>query len=239
MRILLLLIAVATFSCNKADDDGINPNQNGNPPFEIWMGQKSGSTGTWSNLRWMIVLPNGDYFNQLPTGGFLDFSRNQTGGTWGTFTMNGNSGTFTNQYETLNVKKLNETEMEIIGYTHHLYKLASVNGIKLSGKYVNGIPGWSTNGTYPYAPNDAQPMIEFSSDGTFKDKGIFVTNYTMPYQDPQRAPGNGSYEIKNFTLLLQYDDGRTISTSFSGVLNNAVVANSELVLVGGNPFYNN
>lgn len=240
LKSLLLLVLLvnlsAIASCTKGDD--INNNNSDNAPFELWMGQKTGSSGTWSNLRWMVILPGGDYFNQLPGEGFLNFSRSQTGGTWGTFTSNGNSGTFTNQYETLNVTRISDTEMEIAGYTNHLYKLAFVDGVRLSGKYVNGIPGWSTSGNYPYGSNDAQPMIQFESNGNFSDKGAFVTNFTMPNQDPQRAPGNGTYEIKNFTLILNYSDGRKIAKAFSGVLDKKVNAGSELVLVGGNPFYN-
>lgn len=238
-QVMTLLLAMLTFinaSCEKATDD--NDPGGGKPAFEIWMGLKTGSTGNWANIDWKIVLPNGDYFNQLPRDGFLNFSKNQTGGTWGTFTMSGNTGAFTNPYETIEVKKISETELEKVGYTNRLYKLASVDAVKLSGKYVNGIPGWSTGGNYPYSPNQAQPMIEFMANGTFNDMGAFVTNFTMPGQYPERAPGNGTYEIKNFTLILNYADGRKITKAFSGVLSNKVTAASELVLVGGNPFYN-
>lgn len=235
-KLFTIIIALTIIiSCSNSDTNEENSN---NSPFTIWMGQRTGSTGNFTNLRWMIVLPNGKYFNQLPTEGFLNFSENQTGGTWGTFTMNGNSGTFTNQYETLNVNKISNTEMEIVGYTNHIYKLSSVNGLLLSGKY-NSIPNWSTIPNYPYAPNDFQPMIEFFSDGSFLDFGAFVTNFTMPYQNPDRAPGIGTYEINNFTLILNYDDGRTITKAFSGIFNNTVNSSSEIVLIGGNPFYNN
>ena len=61
----------------------------------------------------------------------------------------------------------------------------------------------------------------------------------MPYQNPDRAPGIGTYEINNFTLILNYDDGRIITKAFSGIFNNPVNSSSELVLIGGNPFYNN
>lgn len=231
--IIISLTVIA--SCSNSDTNEENSN---NSPFTIWMGQQTGSTGNFSNLRWMVVLPNGKYFNQLPTEGFLNFSENQTGGTWGTFATNGNSGTFTNQYETLHVNKISNTEMEIVGYTNHIYKLSSVNGLILSGKY-NTIPNWSTIPNYPYATNDFQPMIEFFQDGSFLDLGAFLTNFTMPYQNPDRAPGIGSYEIDNFTLILNYDDGRTITKAFSGIFNNPVNSSSELVLIGGNPFYNN
>lgn len=234
--VIICILSLA--SCAKTNiDPGEEENNGSKPPFEIWMGLKTGSTGNWANIDWKIVLPDGSYFNQLPREGFLEFSKNQTGGTWGTFTISGNSGAFQNQYETIQVKKISDTELEKVGHTNKLYKLASVDGLKLSGKY-NTIPNWSTISNYPYGPNDAQPMISFNANGTFVDQGAFVTNFSMPDQDPQRAPGNGTYEIKNFTLILNYSDGRKITKSFSGALNNKVTATSELVFVGGNPLYN-
>ncbi|HMM15984.1 MAG TPA: hypothetical protein PLS87_11305 [Ferruginibacter sp.] len=231
--LIALIVFTAFVSCSK-DDNADNPDRQA---LEIWMGQKTGSTGDFSNLRWMVVLPDGAYFNQLPSEGFLNFSQNQTGGSWGTFTMNGNSGTFTNPYETLQVNKISNTEMGIVGYVNHIYKLVSVEGLKLSGKY-NTIPNWSTIPNYPYGANDPQPMFEFTTAGTFNDMGAFVTNFSTPYQDPQRAPGNGTYEIKNYTLILNYSDGRKITKAFNGAFDNQVTATSELVFIGGNPFYN-
>lgn len=233
--ILLFTSFIMILSCS--NDDNTSENQSDVQTLEIWMGQKTGSVGDFSNLRWMIVLRNGQYFNQLPTEGFLNFSNNQTGGTWGIFSMNGNSGSFSNQYETLNVNKISDSEMEIMGYTNHIYKLSAIDGLKLDGQY-NTIPNWSTISNYPYAPNDPQPMIEFDSNGTFNDMGAFVLNFTLPYQYSERAPGSGTYEIKNFTLILNYSDGRKITKAFSGIFNNQVTSNSGLVLIGGNPFYN-
>ncbi len=233
---LAAILFISLVSCYKTDPAPDNTDSH-KPPFEIWMGLKTGATGNWANLDWKIVLPSKDYFNQLPSERFLNFSRDQTGGTWGTFTMNGNAGTFTNQYETIQVKKVSETKLEKVGYTNHLYKCSPVDGVKLSGKY-NTILNWSTIANYPYGPNDPQPMIEFTATGTFNDMGIFVTNFSMPYQDPQRAPGSGTYEIKDFTLTLNYSGGRKVTKAFTGVFDEKVTATSELVFIGGNPFYN-
>lgn len=230
------IFLISLVSCAK-NDTAPEDDNNGTPPFVIWMGLKTGSTGNWANVEWKVVLPDGSYFNQLPQEGFLNFSKDQTGGTWGTFSLNGNTGTFQNQYEIIQVKKISDTELEKVGYTNRLYKLASVDGIKLSGKY-NTISNWSTIPNYPYGPNDAQPMITFNTNGTFIDQGAFVTNFSMPYQDPQRAPGSGTYEIKKFTLMLNYSDGRKITKAFSGVMDKKVNTTSELVFIGGNPFYN-
>ncbi len=232
----VLLLMLVT-SCSKTDVKSNDDNDNGGkPPFVIWMGLKTGSTGNWANIEWKVVLPDGSFFNQLPREGFLDFSKNQTGGAWGTYTMNGSTGTFQNQYETIEVKKISDTELEKVGYSNRLYKLEPVDGLKLSFKY-NTIPNWSTIPNYPYGPSDAQPMISFEANGTFDDLGAFVTDFLRPYKDPQIAPGSGTYEIKNFTLILNYSDGRKITKAFNGVFNNKVTTTSELFFIGGNPFY--
>jgi len=232
-----IILSILIISC-AGTGVGLGEEDNGEkPPVEIWMALKPGSAGDWTKLEWKVVLPDGSYFNQLPREGFLGFSKNQSGGTWGTFTYNEHSGTFQNQYETIQVRKISETELEKVGYANRLYKLYPLEGLKLSGKY-NTIPNWSVMSNYPYGPDDPQPMISFAEKGTFKDMGAFVTNFTIPYQDPQRAPGTGTYEIKNFTLILSYADGRKITRSFGGVFNNKVTATSELVFIGGNPFYN-
>lgn len=237
-KIILPVMVLAMTCCTKSDvqsqDDTDNP---ASTSISIWMAQKTGSTGNWSNMEWKIVLPDGSYFNQLPREGFLNFSRNQAGGTWGTFSMSGNNGVFQNQYETINVKKISDTELEKVGYTNRLYRAASVDGLKLSGSYTS-IPNWTVSGNYHYGSTDAQPMISFDLSGKFVDKGAFVTNFSLPLQDPESAPGSGTYQITAFTLTLNYGNGRIVTRSFTGTLNQKPIATSELVFLGGNPFYN-
>ena len=63
--------------------------------------------------------------------------------------------------------------------------------------------------------NEPFPTISFASDGRFTDDN-YIGDYS---KDAQLAPGSGTYEIHNFTLILKYSDGRLIQRSFTPFLN--------------------
>jgi hypothetical protein len=86
-----------------------------------------------------------------------------------------------------------------------------VDGLKLDG-------AWRL-------PGAKQKRIEFTPAGRFKDEGLLEDVGFWPVYawagsrivTQQRPPprGAGSYEIREFTLLLKYDDGLAWSTDFS------------------------
>jgi hypothetical protein len=52
--------------------------------------------------------------------------------------------------------------------------------------------------------NQPNPTISLTIVGHFTDD-----NFTGEYSGgPQSAPESGTYEIKNFTIVFKYDDGR-------------------------------
>ena len=73
--------------------------------------------------------------------------------------------------------------------------------------------------------DDDKPIISFSRDGRFVDGGLFKAGYLPipenydadgpPVGEADVAPGQGWYEIVDFTLILNYDDGRTRTAAFS------------------------
>jgi hypothetical protein len=90
--------------------------------------------------------------------------------------------------------------------------MASVDGLKLDGKW--NLPGASR-----------PRRIEFTAAGRFKDDGLLedvghVPVYAWAGGHVVRLPkpparGEGRYEIRDFTLLLTYDDGAAWSADFS------------------------
>lgn len=90
--------------------------------------------------------------------------------------------------------------------------MPSVDGMVLEGRWH--LPG-----------ADRKRRIEFTAAGRFKDDGLLedVGYLTVPkwagsgevlFSRPP-ARGEGTYEIREFTLLLKYDDGRVWSADFS------------------------
>lgn len=190
--------------------------------------------------NYFLVYPNGDYYPGFPLDGLhtLDNTKKQND-SWGKMIMNGNKGKFQSKYDVIELEKVSPGLMKRPGYTFQLRKMVSVDGLLLDGE-------WG-----PYADWEKQPhlsaagyngtgvrnVIAFKKDGSFTDYGFFVTNLSRPNEAPERAPGKGTYAIKNFTLLLKYDDGRMIYKAFTGAgsINPAKV--DKAIYINENPCY--
>ena len=89
---------------------------------------------------------------------------------------------------------------------HAFYQLQSVDGAAFNGTYALG----EVNGKIPF--------ITFTTDGKFTDNGAMKVLY-HEYIDcinPAIAPGSGTYEVKNYTVIFKYTDGRKIKIAFLG-----------------------
>lgn len=75
-------------------------------------------------------------------------------------------------------------------------------------------------------------------DGTFDNRGIF-RDCRYPDRDLQNAPGKGRYAISNFTLTLNYDDGRVVQWALTGVGNKNPATENTILYIGTNPVYIN
>ena len=85
---------------------------------------------------------------------------------------------------------------------------------------LNPVDGATFNGTYALsALNGKIPSITFTSDGRFSDNGAIKVLY-HEYVDcvnPAPAAGSGTYEVKDYSVLFNYSDGRKIKIAFLGV----------------------
>src|SRR5204862_504889 len=62
------------------------------------------------------------------------------------------------------------------------------------------------------------PLISFTADGNFTDKGalkILCHSY-VECVNPANDPGSGTYEVKNYSIIFNYTDGRKIKLAFLG-----------------------
>jgi len=86
------------------------------------------------------------------------------------------------------------------------------------------VDGAVFSGNYSFADSDASgkaaPSISFSADGKFVDRGATNILYhnTTESTDLNLAaqPGSGTYRIRNYSLILDYSDGRHLQIAFSG-----------------------
>ena len=191
-------------------------------------------------FEYFIVYPNGDYYPRFPLDGLhtLDNTKKQND-SWGKFTMKGNKGSFKSKYDIIELEKVSPVLMKRPDYTFQLRKMASVDGLRLEGEW--GVyadwekqPHFSKEG---YEGNGVRGVIEFKKDGTFNDYGLFVTNLSMPYKEAERVPGKGTYAIKNFTLLLKYDDGRMVYKAFTGAGSVDPAKEDKVIYMNENAYY--
>ncbi len=188
----------------------------------VWMGlvNRWATTGYYtSQFDYMVMFDDGTCFNQMPLEGLANFDRDKSRSDdkelWGTYTYNGSSGVVKIEEYVPDDLVMDEEGKLKIGADPY-YQCRSVDGLGLEGT-------WSLFAD----PNDQKEFqkeaISFTLDGKFDDKGIFSTNsFYLPeqlenYDVPEEniAPGQGTYEITDFTLTLRYDDGRVRKASFS------------------------
>jgi hypothetical protein len=88
---------------------------------------------------------------------------------------------------------------------HAFIRINDVDYVKFSGTYV--MDEW--NGTVP--------TLVFTPDGKFTDKGAIRVLYHeyIDCLNPALAPGSGTYELKNHSIIFKYSDGRTIKIAFT------------------------
>lgn len=182
----------------------------------LWQGTIQG-TGAATGLNLEVFSPvfftNGQvYFGpKFPTEG-LDglnsrvppelYPRN-----WGTYTFSNGSGILKLPFADIPIR----TEGNKLIVTKNqrdwpLYKLNDVDGARFSGTY-------RMSESYGIIP-----VISFTADGQFTDNGAIRVLYHQGSDcaNPGFKPGSGSYEVRNYSIMFNYSDGRKIKIAFLG-----------------------
>jgi hypothetical protein len=126
---------------------------------------------------------------------------------WGTYTFSNGKGILKLPYGDILLKMENNNLVITANQTDHGFiKKNSVDGATFSGTYVLN----EFNGKIP--------SVTFTSDGRFTDEGALSILY-HEYIDcinPALTMGSGTYEVKNYSVLFNYSDGRKIKIAFPG-----------------------
>ena len=160
-------------------------------------------------VQGFVVWPDGHLSLGLPWAGLADFDRGawerdvatnaSLGGTPGTYKRDGDGWriTYTSGRETKLAYVGDQLETE----RAKLPRAKDVTGATLDGSYT----WWSNAEDALLAAPGCQPLVTFTRDGRFDDRGGFAQPCTSA-PDPN-APGTGTYEIRDFSLVLHYADG--------------------------------
>lgn len=160
-----------------------------------------------------IFLTNGQaYFGtKFPVEGLDEFNTwiraENFRRDWGTYTFNNGRGVLKMPYGDLPLRMENNKFIITANNTDHAFhKLNSVDGARFNGTYV-------MNEAY-----EKIPVITFTADGRFTDNGAIKALYhaSDDCTNPGLAPGSGTYEVKNHSVLFSFSDGRKIKVAFMG-----------------------
>jgi len=180
----------------------------GNGIQGIYTGMQSGITlsgGIAKNISFLIIYNDGKIkrANQLPENGFNNFDREVdreiNAGYWGAYDLKKGMVVFDND----NPKRtlgFTYRAPKVIYNEYAFNKLPAVDGLTLSGTYT------ADKSPAAISAFGHEPVIIFYMDGRFKDNTALY--YVKNYDALLKAPGSGKYTISNFTIELQYDDGR-------------------------------
>lgn len=191
----------------------------GEPPVGVWtgVGEFLKITGPYDSakelrLQSFVAWPDGHLSLAIPWSGLADFDRAawerdvasnaSLGGLPGTYKPAGDGWHVT--YNSGHEAELTFTDKHLKIEHAKMSRATDVTGATLDGLYTH----W-TDPEHPLlAGPGCQPLVRFTPDGHFEDRGGFAVPCVAP--PAPDAPGVGTYEIRDFSLVLHYSDGRTV-----------------------------
>jgi hypothetical protein len=127
---------------------------------------------------------------------------------WGTYTFSNGRGVLKMPYADIPLRMEGDKLIITPNQTdHRFFKLTPVDGATF-------------NGTFALSSLDGKtPSITFASDGRFTDNGAIKVLYHeyIDCLNPALASGSGTYEVRDYSVLFSYSDGRKIKIAFLGV----------------------
>ncbi|MEO7313534.1 MAG: hypothetical protein ABIX01_24335 [Chitinophagaceae bacterium] len=177
------------------------------------------------NLKWITFFPNGRVIKVIPDEGMNNFNSNDPGIGYYQISNGKAALRWFNDLPFTPITLLNNNQLtfEELYSNDTYFRCATVNGLKLQGTWTSydnvNDPDLNDN-------TKNRSMIAFGKDGSFIDYGVFARDlfYTTP-------AGDGTYEIRNFTLTLHYKNGTTYNTAFSGSLSLDPGTNNQLIYI--------
>jgi hypothetical protein len=205
----------------------------------VWMGYKT-FVGTYEpQARFYTFYEDGQIYEDLPRAGFVGFNREESKADqyqhnyWGTYTFDGTSGEIAKPGVRYPEKLLSEGAGKLKIDSAHFYRCQPVDGLRLNG-------AWTSMAN----PNDPdldrwepghRPIFRFTSDGRFTDEGVFAM--FLKSGDPrQDAAGAGMYEIRDYTLVLRFADGRVKQLALAGLLGADPAVSNDVLFISRSVF---
>jgi len=132
---------------------------------------------------------------------------------WGTYSFSNGNGVLKLPYGDVPLRMENGKLIITTSKTDHGFiKTKNVDGARFNGTYAlssKNFLGEETGKT---------PLISFTADGRFTDNGALkiLVHESVDCLNAAKEPGSGTYEIRNYSILFNYSDGRKIKIAFMG-----------------------
>jgi hypothetical protein len=206
----------------------------------VWMGFKTYTGDYEPHPRWYTFYEDGQVFEDIPRTGFAGFNREASKADsgqksyWGRYTFANGAGAITKPGVAYPEVLQSEGGDKLKIDSFHFYRCQEVNGLRLQGAWTS-----LANPNDPALdrfPAGQRPVFRFSSDGKFSDEGVFAT--FLKLGDPrQDAAGTGVYEVRDFTLVLRFSDGRVKQLSITAMLGANAAASNDTLFISRSPFH--
>ena len=132
---------------------------------------------------------------------------------WGTYTFSNGQGVLKLPYADIPLRMENDKLVITTNKTDHGFiKTKFFDGARFNGVYALSSKDFSGQET------GKTPVISFTADGKFTDNGALnILNHAyVDCINSANEPGSGTYEVKNYSVVFNYNDGRKIKIAFIG-----------------------
>jgi hypothetical protein len=196
----------------------------------VWVGFGARLLNDRAKWNWRVFFGNGKSLVGLPDRGFYNFNYGSDAKEYAsTYTYSNGSGKITypgGQFHD-DIKFSQQNILIIDGLEYR--KCLPVTGLKLNATFSYYLPNDPVINTLPAGQ---KPRITFSQNGRFQDDGLFFSmlkDFTKG--EEFNRSGVGGYELKEYSIILKYDDGRVRQESFT-VPASKSADNTTMILVG-------
>jgi len=214
------------------------------PKYDLWMAHKLKVGGSLAEYSFQYVVLSSDnrclfYF---PEKGLNNVEQDfpASSDSWGKVSDKGDKLILVNKYGTMELYKRTATAMGRYADSKpgdYYKKCKPVNGLRIEGAYSPDVSLFKNKATLldkiMYNPNK-RPIIFLKKDGTYINEGITFSNIT---RGDDFAIGKGTYELKDFSIILTTQSGRKLQTSFAGIQDANLTTSSDGYIINGNLFY--
>jgi hypothetical protein len=212
------------------------------PRYELWMSSQTNISTLQLEYRYIVLAGDGSCLYYLPEPGLYNLAKDDSKvrDSWGTITDKGDRLLLNHtRFGKMELYKKSPTALAPYANSkpfNYYKKCIPVDGLRLEGAY-SPMSEYYTKKTDIIIRNidpNKRPIIFFKKDGTYTNEGIEFSNIT---RGDDFAIGKGTYEIKDYSLILTTQSGRKLQVAFAGLLDANPKSNPGGYIINQNLFY--